>query len=180
MQPTQPQPWRDILGGRTSVVTCSQQVLRVAKPVAALQIVKERLAVATTEGEGVRVCAVGENGKTRQMKRESISMHCALQQWTVKGTDYRHQPSAQDMDAKPVATRPEARVAAQTQGWVLGNRIWQPLGDLCAGPWDQKHQQQRGDGRPVVAVTACYALGPLGRVLAEHLGSTSRQRDDFF
>lgn len=107
-------------------------------------------------------------------------MHCALQQRTVKGTDGRHQPSAQDMDAKPVATRPEARLAAQTQGWFLGNRIWQPLGDLCAGPWDQEDQQQRRDGRPVVAVTACYALGPLGRVLAEHLGSASRQRDDFF
>ena len=120
MQPTQPQPWRDILGGRTSVETCLQQLLRVAKPVAALQIVKERLAVATTEGEGVRVCAVGENRKTRQMERESISMHCALQQWTVKGTDCRHQPSAQDMDAKPVATRREARVAAQTQGVVPG------------------------------------------------------------
>lgn len=38
-------------------------MLRVAKPVAALQIVKERRAVATTEGEGVRVCTMGENGK---------------------------------------------------------------------------------------------------------------------
>lgn len=143
---------------------------------------RERAAGSSNDGRGrcPSVSCGRKWKKTRQMERESISMHCALQQWTVKGTDCRHQPSAQDMDAKPVATRPEARVAAQTQGWFLGNRIWQPLGDLCAGPWDQKNQQQRGDGRPVVAVTACYALGPLGRVLAEHLGSTSRQRDDFF
>lgn len=46
------------------MVTCLQQLLRVAKPVAALQIVKERLAVATTtEGEGVRVCTTEEKWK---------------------------------------------------------------------------------------------------------------------
>lgn len=42
------------------MVTCLQQLLSVAKPVAALQIVKERRAVATTEGEGVRVRATEE------------------------------------------------------------------------------------------------------------------------
>lgn len=46
---------------------------------------------------------------------------------TMKGTDDGHQPSTQDMDAKPVATKPEARVAAQVQGlgsWaiVFGSR----------------------------------------------------------
>lgn len=48
--------------------TCLQQLLGVAKPVAALRIVKERRAVATTEGEGEGVMLWRKIGnKTRQM-----------------------------------------------------------------------------------------------------------------
>lgn len=69
------------------MVTYFQQLLSVVKPVAALQIVKERRAAAATEWEGVQSIVMGENEKTRQMGKESLSMHCALQEWTVYERD---------------------------------------------------------------------------------------------
>lgn len=57
------------------MVPCLQQLLRVVKPVAALQIVKERRAVAATEWEGVQSIVMGENGKKNTAGGERKCRH---------------------------------------------------------------------------------------------------------
>lgn len=62
-------------------------------------------------------------------------------------------------DLKPV-------LAAQTQGWFLGNRIWQPLGDLCAGmgPEEPTTKERRAPSGGSDSVLCTWPAWPrLGR-----------------
>lgn len=94
----------------------------------------------------------GENEKRDTADGERKSQHALclagvdrLLTVYMKGTDDGHQPRyPQDMGAKPVATKPEARVAAQAQGVVPGQSYLAAVRRLGCRPLAQQGPNNKG------------------------------------